>query len=76
MALKMDCRPLFEISEWADVRASRGARGTFLFINNYQDDPVSLTVAYEGESLFGSNSVRRFTAKTAALYCGRMGDLA
>ncbi|MGH2544461.1 MAG: beta-galactosidase, partial [Ardenticatenaceae bacterium] len=57
MALKMDCHPLFELSEWADVRASRSARGTFLFINNYQDDPISTTLTYEGETLFGSNPV-------------------
>jgi hypothetical protein len=58
MALRMDCHPLFELSEWADVRASRGDRGTFLFINNYQDDPISTTIAYEGETLFDGNPVQ------------------
>lgn len=57
VALKMDCHPLFKLSEWADVRLSRGAKGSFLFINNYQDDPVETTIEYESESLFGGNPV-------------------
>jgi beta-galactosidase len=57
MALKMGCPPLFELSDWADVRLSRGERGNFLYINNYQDDPISTTVAYEGEMLFGGNPI-------------------
>ncbi|MEW5987921.1 MAG: beta-galactosidase [Chloroflexota bacterium] len=57
MALKMDSPPLFQLSNWADVRLSRGENGRFLFINNYQDDPVETTVAYEKESLLGGNLV-------------------
>ncbi len=57
MALKMNCPPLFELSEWADVRASRGDRGSFLFVNNYQDDPISTTIMYQGETLFGGHPV-------------------
>ncbi len=58
MARTMGCAPLFELSEWADVRASRGATGTFLFVSNYRDDPIATTVVYDGEPLFGGNPVR------------------
>jgi beta-galactosidase len=57
MALKMECGPLFEMSEWADVRISHGDKGSFLFINNYQDDPISTTIAYAGEALFSNNPI-------------------
>ncbi len=57
MALKMDCSPLFQLSEWADVRLSQGDKGRFLFINNYQDDPVAPTITYANETLFGGNAV-------------------
>ncbi len=57
MALKMACQPLFQLSSWADVRLSRGARGSFLFINNYQDDPVATTIAYGNDILLGGNVV-------------------
>lgn len=57
MALLMDCRPLFQLSEWADVRLSRGPRGSFLFINNYQDDPIAPVISYEGRPLFDGNPV-------------------
>ena len=53
MALKMDCPPPFQLSEWADVRLSQGDKGGFLFINNYQDDPVAPTITYDNETLFG-----------------------
>jgi beta-galactosidase len=57
MALKMNCPPLFIVSNWADVRLSRGENGSFLFINNYQDDPVETTIKYKNELLFGGNTV-------------------
>ncbi|HUM72019.1 MAG TPA: beta-galactosidase, partial [Chloroflexota bacterium] len=65
MALKMDCHPLFQLNKsglrvtegWADVRLSRGQKGSFLFINNYQDDPLETTIAYKNEKMFGGNSV-------------------
>jgi beta-galactosidase len=57
MALRMDLPSLFELTTWADVRISRSENGRFLFINNYQDDPVETTIEYEGELLFGGNSV-------------------
>jgi beta-galactosidase len=57
MALKMDCQPLFELSDWADVRLSRGESGSFLFLNNYLDDPVETTVEYRNQVLFGGCSI-------------------
>lgn len=46
MADHMGCLPLFDIdmNQWADVRLSEGENGSFLFVNNYQDDPVSVTL--------------------------------
>jgi len=55
MAMKMDCPPLFELSAWVDIHLSCGGNGNFLFVNNYQDDPVRTTVKYLGEPLFGGN---------------------
>jgi beta-galactosidase len=57
MALKMGCQPLFTMSEWADVRLSRGENGSFLFVNNYQDDPLETVIEYEGKSLYGGHPV-------------------
>lgn len=57
MALKMECHSLFQLSEWVDVRASRGAGGTFLFMTNYQDDPTTTTVVYDDKPVFGGNPV-------------------
>ncbi|GAB4582161.1 MAG: beta-galactosidase [Anaerolineales bacterium] len=57
MALKMGCPPLFQLSDWADVRLSRGEKGSFLFLNNYQDDPVETTIAYEDLPLFGGHPI-------------------
>jgi beta-galactosidase len=53
MALKADCPPAFTVSNWVDVRLSRGANGSFLFINNYQDDPVETTLAHHGAAVLG-----------------------
>lgn len=58
MALEMGCPPAFTLSDWADVRLSRGERGNFLFINNYQDDPLETTIAWQGAPLFGGEPVR------------------
>lgn len=57
MALQMDCPSLFTLSDWADVRLSRGDRGAFLFVNNYQDDPVATTIEMAGERLFGGRPI-------------------
>ena len=58
MALKADCPPAFTVSNWVDVRLSRGANGSFLFISNYQDDPVETTLAHHGAALLGGHPVR------------------
>lgn len=57
MAQELGCPPAFSLSEWADVRLSRGERGSFLFINNYQDDPIETKIAWQGRPLFGGNAV-------------------
>lgn len=55
--VKMGCQPLFTLDEWADVRISRGEQGNFLFIANYQDDPISPHVVYDGLTLFNGYQV-------------------
>ncbi len=61
MALKMDCPPIFQLNEpvegWADARLSRGQNGNFLFINNYQDDPMKTTITSENEAMFGGQAI-------------------
>ncbi|HWQ05211.1 MAG TPA: beta-galactosidase [Longilinea sp.] len=56
MALKMDCPSQFKLSTWADTRLSRGKKGSFLFVNNYQDDPIETTIV-EKVPLFGGKPV-------------------
>ncbi len=53
MAKRMGIPPLFEMSDWVDVRLSQGENGSFLFVNNYQDDPIETTLKLAGERLFG-----------------------
>ncbi len=57
MALRLDFPALFALSDWADVRLSRGEQGSFLYVNNYQDDPLSTTIQMNGEALFGGHPV-------------------
>ena len=57
MALQMGYPSPFHLSEWADVRLSQGDKGGFLFINNYQDDPVAPTITYHNQPLFGGNPI-------------------
>lgn len=57
MARLMDCAPAFTLSTWADVRLSRGERGSFLYLNNYQDDPVTTTIHHHGTVLLGGHPV-------------------
>lgn len=58
MAQRMECSPLFEMSDWLDVRLSEGEKGKFLFVNNYQDDPVEALISLSGKPLFGGEPVR------------------
>lgn len=57
MALKMQCQSLFTCDPWVDVRLSCGEKGNFLFVNNYQDDPVSTVLHYQDSLLFGGNPI-------------------
>lgn len=58
MANHMDCPPLFEMSDWADVRLSEGENGSFLFVNNYQDDPIETTLSLRGAPVLGGHPMR------------------
>lgn len=58
MADRMGCPPLFTLSDWADVRLSEGEQGNFVFINNYQDDPLETTLTSAGVRLFGGHKLR------------------
>jgi len=53
MANRMGCPPLFTLSDWADVRLSEGENGSFLFVANYQDDPLETTLSSAGVPLLG-----------------------
>lgn len=57
MANRMDCPPLFTLSDWADVRISEGDNGSFLFASNYQDDPVEIVLSTEDAPLLGGHSL-------------------
>ncbi|MBK9121607.1 MAG: beta-galactosidase [Chloroflexi bacterium] len=57
MANRVGCAPAFSMSEWADVRLSTGERGSFLFVNNYRDDPVETVISSAGTPLLGGNAV-------------------
>lgn len=57
MARRLDCPTPFALSEWVDVRLSRGPSGSFLYLNNYQDDPIETTVAHRGQALFNGRAV-------------------
>jgi beta-galactosidase len=58
IAERMDCQPMFHLTNWADVRISRGEKGSFLFINNYQDDPLETSMDYLNQPLLRGNHVR------------------
>jgi beta-galactosidase len=57
MANRMGCPPLFTLSDWADVRLSEVENGSFLFVNNYQDDPIETTISASGAPLLGGHSL-------------------
>ncbi len=57
LANRVECASLFTLSDWADVRLSEGSNGSFLYINNYQDDPVELTLMLAGQPLLGGQAV-------------------
>lgn len=57
IAERMGCGRLFTLSDWADVRLSQGENGSFLYINNYQDDPVETVIAMGDAPLFGGHAL-------------------
>lgn len=57
MANRMDCPPLLTMSDWADARLSEGENGSFLFVSNYQDDPVETSIAASGIPLLGGHTL-------------------
>ncbi len=58
IAQRMGCASLFTLSEWADVRLSVGANGSFMFVNNYQDDPLETVISTAEAPVFGGHPVR------------------
>lgn len=66
MANRMGCPPLLTLSDWADTRLSEGENGNFLFVSNYQDDPVEIAVSRAGAPLFGGHSLA-LAARTGAV---------
>lgn len=76
MAERMGCPRLFSMSEWADVRLSEGENGSFLFVSNYQDDPIETTIAEAGKALLGGHVVRLAARRGVILpleWCVRPG---
>ncbi len=57
IAQRVGCPSPFTLSDWADVRLSSGPAGSFVYLNNYQDDPIETTVSYRGQALFGGRAV-------------------
>lgn len=57
IASRMGCASLFTLSDWADVRLSEGENGRFLFVSNYQDDPIETTIAQGERPLFGGHAL-------------------
>jgi beta-galactosidase len=55
MARRIGCAPLLSADPWVDARISEGPTGNFLFLNNYQDDPVESQIALEGRPLLGGH---------------------
>lgn len=57
MAQRIGCNRAFTLTEWADVRLSRGENGDFLFVNNYQDDPIETIIASAERPLLGGHGL-------------------
>ena len=66
LAERVACPRLFTASSWIDLRISQGEAGSFLFVNNYEDDPVAAVLAYDGQALFGGRPVA-LAARTGAI---------
>jgi beta-galactosidase len=57
MAQRMDCPRLLTMSDWVDVRLSEGENGSFLFVSNYQDDPIETIISADDIPLLGGHKV-------------------
>ncbi|MFN8379419.1 MAG: beta-galactosidase [Anaerolineae bacterium] len=57
MANRLDCPPLFAMTDWADVRLSEGENGSFLFVSNYQDDPIETVISSAGGPLLAGHAI-------------------
>ena len=57
LAQRVSCPALFTLTEWADVQLSEGEKGNFLFINNYQDDPISTVISLYNSELFAGHPI-------------------
>ncbi len=57
LANRVDCPALLEMTDWVDANLSIGENGRFLFVNNYQDDPVTTTLYHEEQALFDGHEV-------------------
>ena len=58
MANRMGCPSLFTPTDWVDVRLSEGDNGSFLFVNNYQDDPIETVISSGGVPLMGGHPIK------------------
>jgi beta-galactosidase len=67
MANRMECPSLFTATDWVDVRISESDAGSFLFVNNYQDDPVETIMSRQGVPLFGGHPVSLAARRGAIL---------
>ncbi len=57
MANRMGVAPAFTMSDWADVRLSRGEAGSFLFVANYLDDPIETEISLADGPLLGGQAL-------------------
>ncbi len=57
MATRIGLPRLFRMSDWADVRVSEGDQGSFLYITNFQDDPIHTEIWMQGEPLFNGHTI-------------------
>jgi beta-galactosidase len=53
----MGFQPSLDSFDWIDMRLMKGPLGSFLCLNNYQDDPWADTVSHHGKSLFNTRPI-------------------
>jgi beta-galactosidase len=57
LANHVNCPVLLKMTDWVDARISVGEAGSFLFINNYKDDPIDTIVTKEDQSLTKAHAI-------------------